>query len=324
MPASEAGSRNMEPPTNSPAEEHTSRRVGFIGLGQMGRPLAGRLLEVGYDLVVWNRTRERAEAIAAGHPGRVSIAESAAAVGAATDRLALCLLDDVAVEAVMEGPQGVLAALGPGAVVLNFTTCRPETSRRMALRASEQGAGHLDSPFSGLPHHAARGALTLMVGGAPDHVAAARDLLDQCGSRVFHLGPPGAGSLTKILNNGLAATCLAASGEALTAARAAGLDPALFVEALLASSGGSNLLGRMKSSVLAPARGAVEETFTLRRFREYTRLAAEVEAHDGLLPTLVEAADTLLMRCIAAGYGEDHYTAFVLALAALAGHTRTR
>src|SRR5439155_16493984 len=98
------------------------------------------------------------------------------------------------------------------------------------------------------------------------------------------------------------------------AAGAAGLDPALFVEAVLASSGANTLLGRMKARLLNPPRGAVDETFTLRRFRDYTRLAAEVEASYGLAPSLVAAADDFYRRCVAAGFGEEHYASFMLAL----------
>src|SRR5262245_31834553 len=99
----------MDPATDDTTKAKASRRVGFVGLGQIGRPLAGRLLGGGYDLVVWNRTREKAEAFAAEHAGRVTLAPSAAAVAATVDRLVLCLLDDAAVGAVMGGPEGVLA-----------------------------------------------------------------------------------------------------------------------------------------------------------------------------------------------------------------------
>src|SRR5262249_2683350 len=146
------------------------------------------------------------------------------------------------VTSVMEGPEGVLAGLRPGAVVLNFTTIHPDTARRMAARAAEGGAGYLDTTFSGWGDDPARGTPRLMVGGAAEDVEKARDLLDCCGDPVFYLGPVGTGTLAKVLNNGLVGIYLAATGEAMRAARGAGMDVPRFLEVLRNSSGNNTFL----------------------------------------------------------------------------------
>lgn len=288
--------------------------IGFIGLGQIGQSLASRLLDLGYDLLVWNRTASRSEAFAARFPGRVRVAASAQEAAAGVERLFLCMLDEAAVRAVMEGPDGALAGLRPGSLALNFTTVHPSLSEDMARQASAKGAGYLDSSFSGGAPQAADGTLTLMVGGDAVDYERVKDLLNQCGSPVFYLGPAGSGSLTKILNNALAATCLAASGEAMVAARVAGLDGAEFLKVILASSGSNFMLERMHRVLLDPPRGPVEETFSLRRFREYTHIPQQLAEERGLPQTVVAAADAVYRGAIEAGFGDARFAAFVLGI----------
>jgi 3-hydroxyisobutyrate dehydrogenase-like beta-hydroxyacid dehydrogenase len=282
--------------------------VGFIGLGQIGRDVAGHMVDAGYSLVVWNRTREKAEAFAAERDVRVALADTPAALAARVDRLILFLLDDAAVTSVMEGPEGVLAGLRPGTVVLNFTTVHPDTTRRMAARAAERAAGYLDTPFSGRDDEPARGALTLMIGGAPEDVEKARDLLDCCGDPVYHLGPVGAGSLAKVLNNGLVGIYLAATAEALLAARAAGMDLPTFLEVLRGSSG-YNVFLRDLDLLMNPPRGPVAPSHSLRRWRVYTELATDVAARHDTALSVAAAADLLYQQLIEAGHGEEHYMA---------------
>lgn len=198
-----------------------SAPIGFIGLGQIGRPMAARLL---------------------GHPGGVRVhdldpaatAELAAhgAGVAATPRelaegarhVSVMVRDDEQVRSVLGGPNGVLAGAGPGLVVAVHSTIHPATARELAARAEPYGVRLLDAPVSGGVAAATKGTLAVIVGGAAAAFAASRDVLDRMGDLVVHLGPVGAGTAAKLARNVLHFVAFAAAGEALALADAAGID----------------------------------------------------------------------------------------------------
>ena len=206
-------------------------RVGVIGLGIMGAPMARNLLRAGHEVVVHGRTAARVEPLVA---AGARAAASPAAVASAVDAVVTSLPDGPDVELVVGGPDGVLAGAARGLLVIDTSTIAPDTARALASRTSAIGVDFLDAPVSGGQQGAIDGTLSIMVGGAPDAFARARPVFEALGRTATHMGGPGQGQMTKLVNQVIGVTTLAAVAEGLTLAAHAGLDP----DAVLAAVGG--------------------------------------------------------------------------------------
>jgi 3-hydroxyisobutyrate dehydrogenase-like beta-hydroxyacid dehydrogenase len=195
--------------------------IAFLGLGLMGGPMARRVLSAGHRLSVWNRTKEKAEPF--GKDGaNVAATPREAVAGAAL--VATMLADPDAVLAAAKGSDGFLAGLPPGSLWCDFSTVRPEDSRRFAELAAEKGASFCDLPVAGSIVPARDGTLTILAGGEPSDLERARPLTDAVSKAVLHFGPVGAGSAMKLANNLMFGIALVGLGEALRLARENGLD----------------------------------------------------------------------------------------------------
>ncbi len=196
--------------------------IAFAGLGRMGRGMAARLLEAGHDLVVYNRTPERAAAlIAAGARGAAIPREAAQGAAAVFSMLA----DDQASREVWLGPSGVLAAdLAPGALAVECSTLSHGWVLELADALTARGLRYLDCPVTGLPDAAAAGRLTLLAGGEAADLEAARPLLEPLSDEVLHFGPAGAGTAYKLIVNLMGAVQIAGAAEGMAMAERAGLD----------------------------------------------------------------------------------------------------
>lgn len=237
--------------------------IGFIGLGDMGMPMVRHLLATGHAVTVWNRTAARCEALAADTP--VQVAASPAALARACDVIGLCLSSHVTVQALCEGEDGLFAqaaAAGRRPVFVDFSTGSPQVAQALAAAAQRHGAQWVDAPVSGGPPAAAAGTLTILAGGTPEAVAAAQGLLDGVASHVTHLGPAGAGQMTKLCNQLIVASNVMAVAEATALARRAGVDPTRLAPALaggFADSRPLQLFGpRMAAHAFTPRLGALE------------------------------------------------------------------
>ncbi len=207
----------------------TEVRIGFIGLGLMGQPMAARLLAAGHSLTVWNRTLAKAEALIA--KGAVK-AETPAALAAATDIVCLNLTDTRAAEAVLFGPDGVAAASGAGLVV-DFSTIPPEVTKALAARLKEaNGMDWVDAPVSGGVPGAEAGTLTIMAGGPTAAFERIRPILDAVAGRVTHMGETGSGQATKLVNQIISGCTMAVVAEAVAFAERSGIDAHKLTEAL--------------------------------------------------------------------------------------------
>ncbi|MCW5773505.1 MAG: NAD-binding protein [Rhodospirillaceae bacterium] len=204
-------------------------KVGFIGLGAMGRPMASNLARKGFPLVVHDTRREPVEALAAlgATPGN-----GAAGVAQAADIVVTMLPDSPDVEAVVLGPGGVLDNARPGALLLDMSTVDPATSDRLAAAAAAKGVGFVDAPVGRLVTHAEAGTSLFMVGGSEADVARARPLLEAMGDTIHHCGPAGAGTRTKLVNNYLAIFSCMLNAEALALASAFKLDLATTLDVI--------------------------------------------------------------------------------------------
>lgn len=196
-------------------------RIGFIGLGRMGRPMASNLRRRDFDLIVHDVNAEAMTALAAlGAATAVSVAE----VAARADVIITMLPNSAIVAQVIQGAEGVLSAARPGSLVMDMSTVDPQTTDAIAADCARRGIGFVDAPVGRLATHADAGQSLFMVGGSAADFARVRPMLEAMGSTIHHCGPAGAGIRTKIVNNFLAVSLCQLNAEALTLATALRLD----------------------------------------------------------------------------------------------------
>jgi len=204
-------------------------RAGFIGLGLMGKPMAGHLLRSGFPLTVHNRSRAAvAELVAAGAVESHSPRE----VASAADLVFTCLPDSPDVEQVVLGPDGIIESGRPGLIVVDHSTIKPAAARRLAEALAARSLRFLDAPVSGGQLGAQNGTLTIMVGGDAGALKTARPALQAYSSAITHIGSAGAGQVAKCCNQIMVAAQMAAMAELLIFARKADVDPRKVVQAI--------------------------------------------------------------------------------------------
>jgi len=256
--------------------------IGFVGLGNMGGPMAARLIEAGHDLCVFDVAPAARERFA----GSAALAATVTAVSTA-DTVLLMLPDSAVVEGVLLG-DGLLDRLGPGTLLVDMSSSDPGRTRALAGTAAERGVTLVDAPVSGGVAGARAGTLTIMVGGPPDAYAALRPLFDVLGSRVVHAGAVvGAGHAIKALNNLMSAAHLMVASEALLAGRAFGLDPRVMLDIVNASSGRSGSTETKWPRFVLP--GTYDSGFGLRLMLKDMGIALGLQEATGT-PAAVSAA----------------------------------
>ena len=221
-------------------------RVGFIGIGIMGSGMARNLVDAGFDVVVWNRTRSKAEAI-----DGATVADSPRDVAAECDTVLICVSDSPDVEAVVRGGDGVLAGLRSGTLVVDHSTISPSVTRELAAAVREAGGSWVDAPVSGGSEGAANGTLSIMVGGSEDDVARAMPHFEAMGKTITHVGPVGSGQLVKLVNQMLVVINQLAVSESLLFAEAAGLDLGATLRAVTGGAAGSWMLANRGPQMVA-------------------------------------------------------------------------
>jgi 3-hydroxyisobutyrate dehydrogenase len=211
-------------------------RVGFIGLGNQGAPIARRIAEAGHPTTLWAR---RPEVRAEFENSPASFHDSPADLAADADIISICVTNDAAVEEVMNGPAGVLAGLLPGSIVAIHSTVHPDTVRRLAASVSERGAALVDAPVSGGATAAVRGEMLVMTGGDHDAVERCRPVFETFASHIVHFGDVGDGQTVKLINNLLFTANVAAASGACELATTLGIDQQSLASALSHGSGAS-------------------------------------------------------------------------------------
>ena len=283
-------------------------RIGFIGLGIMGRPMARNLLKAGFQVTAYNRSEgPRAEVAAAG----ARIAASPAEAARDAEVVVTIVTDSPDVEAVCFGTGGIVAGAAPGTVVVDMSTISPAVTRRIGAQLAEQGIGMLDAPVSGGDTGAIAGTLSIMVGGEAAHLERARPALEAMGRRIVHCGPLGAGQTVKLCNQIAVTLTNLAACEALMFAQKNGVDAAKAIEAL---SGGaanswqlSNLGPRMLKRDFAPG-------FKVRLQRKDLRLALESAGQEDIALPGLALVSQLFAAVESAGLGEEGTQALITAL----------
>ncbi|MGW0949015.1 NAD(P)-dependent oxidoreductase [Streptomyces sp. NPDC002623] len=220
-------------------------RVGFIGLGSQGGPMARRIVEESYPLALWARRRASTEAF--GDTDAV-VAASPAELGAASDLVCLCVVADADVEDVMLRPDGVLAGMAPGGGVVIHSTIHPDTCRHVADKAAKRAIAVVDAPVSGGGGAAAERRLLVMADGEEADVARCRPVLETFADPVIHLGPLGSGQLAKLLNNFVFTAQFGLALDTFSFAERLGMDRAAVARVLGHGSGGSRAAGILAAS----------------------------------------------------------------------------
>lgn len=252
--------------------------VGLLGTGRMGSAMARAIAAGGFELVLWNRTPEPAERLAAELGGRAVAAPADVARSAAV--CVSMLADGPAVDAVYAAEDGLISGASAANVLVDCSTVPPAVLRGHAAAATGRGAGLLDAPVSGSVALAESGKLTLMVGGAAADVETARPVLDALGTTVFHLGPLGSGAAMKLAVNTAIFGLNGAVAEAIVLAEAAGIPRATAYDVLAASAAGAPFVGYKRASFVDPDGAPVG--FALDLAAKDLRLIAELAEQVGV------------------------------------------
>lgn len=267
-------------------------RVGFIGLGSQGAPMARRIVEQGFPLTLWARRPESVEPFA---DTSAAVAATPAELGAASDVVGICVVADADTEDVVLRPDGVLAGMAPGGTIAIHATVHPATCARIAEAAARQGVAVVDAPVSGGGPAAAERRLLVMAGGADADVARCRPVFDTFADPVIHLGPLGSGQLGKLLNNFVFTAQVGVALDTFAFADELGMDRAAVARVLANGSGGSRAAAILAASGFNTAglRGAAP---LLRKDVEIMRDVARSAGvwHPDSLAGLTEHALTLL------------------------------
>lgn len=279
-------------------------RVGFIGLGLMGKPMALNLLKKGFALTVHSRSRGPVDVLV---DAGASPAESPAAVAAACDAVITIVPDTPDVELVLQGDRGVFSTLRPGSVVIDMSTIRPSVARDLAAAAAARGAWMLDAPVSGGEIGAIDGTLSVMVGGDAEALEHVRPILAAMGhpDRITHVGPSGAGQVTKACNQMVLGATIAGVAEAFALARRSGVDPAGVRKALLGGFAQSRVLEvhgeRMLKENYVPG-------FRTELFAKDYRIVIDAVERCGVAAPVTAVVQQLLNAAMTAGRGKDDYS----------------
>ncbi len=219
-----------------------SMKVGFVGTGIMGAPMARNLLKAGFAVTAYNRTQSKAEALTG---DGANVVDSAAAAADGADAVISIVSDSPDVEAVYFGDEGICEAIGSGAVAIDMSTISPTVAKRVASVVEDKGALFLDAPVSGGESGAVNGVLSIMIGGPAEAVETARPLFEAMGKRIVHVGPNGAGQLTKLCNQTVCVLNILGAAEAVVMAEKAGLDVDKMLEAISAGAAGSWMVSNL-------------------------------------------------------------------------------
>jgi 3-hydroxyisobutyrate dehydrogenase len=288
-------------------------RIGFLGLGTMGSPMAGHLVGAGHPLTVWNRTPGRAaDLLAAG----ASEAANPAAVAAASDVIVICVSDTPDVEAILFGPAGVVEGARAGTLVIDCSTIAPGATRDMAGRLAGLGVDLADAPVSGGSEGAQKATLTIFVGAEPPVFERARPILEVIGKTITHVGPVGSGQAVKAVNQVILAGAYLGVAEGIVLALKSGLD----VEQVVAALGG----GAAQSWVLANRSGRMLANdyplgFKLELHLKDLGIALGMAAESGVELPVSELCAAIERELVDGGHGADDVSAVARRIRALAG-----
>ncbi|MDK3258466.1 2-hydroxy-3-oxopropionate reductase [Blastococcus capsensis] len=291
-------------------------KIAFIGLGIMGGPMAANLVAAGHDVIGFNRSRGKVDALVErGGRAAGSIRE---AVGDA-DVVVTMLPDSPDVEAVVLGDDGVLASARPGTVLVDASTIRPDVSVRIAEAARAKDVGALDAPVSGGEAAAIEGTLSIMVGGESADMEAARPLLDVVGATIVHVGPAGSGQIVKAANQLIVAGTIQLVAEAIVFLEAQGVDTEAAVKVLAGGLAGNRILDRKSAGMLARQ---FAPGFRVDLHHKDLGIVTSAAREVGVAIPMGALAAQLMGALRAEGHGDLDHSALLLLVEQLSGRAR--
>lgn len=279
--------------------------VAFLGLGIMGSRMAANLRRAGFEVIAWNRTRGRAEELAAAHGARVAGTPAEAASLAPV--VISMVVDAPDVEQVLLGADGAIEGASAGALFVDMSTIPPSSARSIGETLGGRGIAFLDAPVTGSKPRAEDGTLTIMCGGEAAAFERARALFEAMGRLVLHVGPLGHGQSIKLLNNTVAAVNTAVLAQALHAGRAAGVDLDRLVEVMHAGSGASAMLDLKSGPIIG--REYEPPLFKLDHMLKDVRHCLAAAREEGSPIGLGEVAERLYAEASEGGLGEADFAA---------------
>jgi 3-hydroxyisobutyrate dehydrogenase-like beta-hydroxyacid dehydrogenase len=285
-------------------------KLGFIGLGIMGFPMAENLLKAGFELTVYNRTRMKAEELA---KRGARVAASPEELGRLAQVVFLCVGDTAAVT---ETAASLIVGLEPGSVVVDTSTISPDASRALAERFRERGVSFLDAPCTGSKAGATNATLTFMVGGEKKSLDRVMPYLEAMGKKIVYVGANGMGLQVKLTQNLIGALTVQAMAEGFVLARKAGLSPSLVLEVLQASAARTPLIDAKLPLVLERR---FEPNFPLKWMHKDLTLMLESARHLEVPLPVTALVHELFGAGVAMGHGEEDFASAITVLESLAG-----
>ncbi len=288
-------------------------RVGFVGLGTMGAAMAANIARAGFPLGVWNRSPGRAAPLVA---LGAEEARSPAELARRSDIVLVCVSDTAAVEAVIFGAEGLAAGVAPGSLVVDCSTISPSATRSIGARLRDRGVGFLDAPVSGGSEGAREGTLTIFVGGEAADLERARPVLACLGRTITHVGPIGAGQITKAVNQVMIAGTYLSVAEGIVLALRAGLEPSTVVGALAGGAARSWVLENRSGRMIADD---YPLGFRVALHRKDLLIALDLAREVGTALPVAAWCEQVETALIAAGHGDEDVSAVARVVRRLAG-----
>jgi 2-hydroxy-3-oxopropionate reductase len=286
--------------------------VGLIGLGIMGKPMAENLIEAGYDLVAYNRTREKAEEL-----GGATVAETPKEVAEQSNIIITMLPDSPQVEEVLAGEDGVLEGVQEGALVVDMSTISPVVTEELAEKASERGASMLDAPVSGGDVGAIDGTLSIMVGGNEEDFERVLPLFEVMGKTVTHVGPVGTGQVVKAANQIVVALTIEAVSEALVLGSKAGVSPEKILDVLGGGLAGNKVMEVKREKMLDHS---FDPGFRVELHHKDLGIALAAGREYGVTLPVTAIVDQMLETLKMLGRGDQDHSALLTLIEEASGH----
>lgn len=281
--------------------------IGFIGIGQMGRHMAQHILDAGYDLIIHDCVREKAQHLLEKGAKWMETPEDLAR---SCEVVLSCLPGPIEVEKVIYSGNGLIAGWKRGDIYVDMSTNSPTTIRRVAEDAKDKGVAVLDAPVSGGTQGAAQGTLAIMVGGSAPSLERVRGILHVIGSKIFHVGDVGCGNIAKLVNNMIALSCAAITAEGLVLGAKAGIDVNKLWQVVTASSGNNYMLEHKYP--LTALRGNFEPGFKITLALKDIGLALALAKEHGVPQPVAATVEQRFLEAKASGLSEKDCSAIIV------------
>ena len=291
-----------------------AEKVGFIGLGIMGKPMAKNLISAGYELTVYNRTREKADELAG---DGATVAESPKDVAAQSDVIITMLPDSPQVREVIAGENGILEGISDGALIVDMSTISPVVTEELAVAVKQKGASMLDAPVSGGDVGAIEGTLSIMVGGDEGDFERAKPLFEVMGKTVTHVGPTGAGQVTKAANQIVVALTIEAVSEALVLGSKGGVAPEKILDVLGGGLAGNKVMEVKREKFLSHT---FDPGFRSELHHKDLGIALAAGREYGVALPVTAIVDQMLLAMRKKGWGGEDHSALLRIIEDLSQH----